>query len=255
MASNPTIACVIPCLNEEGSVGQVLTSLPDAVTQVIVVDGDSQDETIAVIRATRPDTHIIVERARGKGIATITGVLHSTSDFTILLDGDGSMDPLTITKMELAFLSGAQVVHASRELRGAGSTDFSIYRRIGNKCLTFAANRICGIGSTDITYGYLGLSRSAIEQLDLHQLLGERQSGTGAVTEHRWRPADHGWGFEIEVLILARAALRGLSIIEVPSFEFARTGGKTKLHPVRDGLRILRTIIIEQWASREALKG
>ena len=53
-------------------------------------------------------------------------------------------------------------------------------------------------------------------------------------------------GFEVETLINVRAARAGLSVAEVPSVEYARIHGESKLNAVRDGLRVLRTILSER---------
>jgi hypothetical protein len=53
-------------------------------------------------------------------------------------------------------------------------------------------------------------------------------------------------GFEVETLLSIRAAKSGLKVVEVPSFELPRLGGKSKLSPVRDGWRILRLILAER---------
>ena len=53
-------------------------------------------------------------------------------------------------------------------------------------------------------------------------------------------------GFEVETLINVRVARAGLSVAEVPSIEHARIHGESKLNAVRDGLRVLRTILSER---------
>ena len=57
-------------------------------------------------------------------------------------------------------------------------------------------------------------------------------------------------GFEVETLINVRVAKAGLNVAEVPSIEHERIHGVSKLHPVRDGLRVLRTILSERFARK-----
>ncbi len=57
-------------------------------------------------------------------------------------------------------------------------------------------------------------------------------------------------GFEVETLINVRVAKAGLDVVEVPSIEQERIHGVSKLHPVRDGLRVLRTILTERFTKR-----
>ena len=59
-------------------------------------------------------------------------------------------------------------------------------------------------------------------------------------------------GFEVETLINVRAAKAGLNVAEVPSLEHERIHGVSKLHPIRDGLRVLRTILKERFARRDS---
>ena len=49
-------------------------------------------------------------------------------------------------------------------------------------------------------------------------------------------------GFEVETLLNVRAAQKGLRVVEVPSHEGRRVYGDSNLHPVRDGIRVLRTL-------------
>ena len=56
-------------------------------------------------------------------------------------------------------------------------------------------------------------------------------------------------GFEVETLINVRIAKAGLAVAEVPSVEHERIFGESKLHPIRDGLRVLRTIMVERLTS------
>jgi hypothetical protein len=60
-------------------------------------------------------------------------------------------------------------------------------------------------------------------------------------------------GFEVETLINVRVARAGLRVTEVPSTEHERLFGESKLHAVRDGLRVLRTIIAERMRRRKSL--
>jgi hypothetical protein len=59
-------------------------------------------------------------------------------------------------------------------------------------------------------------------------------------------------GFEVETLINVRVARAGLTVIEVPSVEYERLHGESKLNTVRDGLRVLRVIVAERLRVRSA---
>jgi hypothetical protein len=62
-------------------------------------------------------------------------------------------------------------------------------------------------------------------------------------------------GFEVETLINVRVARAGLRIAEVPSVEHERLFGESKLNAVRDGLRVLRTIVTERFPRADGQPG
>ena len=89
---SPTVSVVIPALNEEHNLPLVLEGLP-AVDEVIVVDGGSADDTIAVAREVRPDAVIIRQTRTGKGNALVCGFAVSRGDIVVTVNADGSTDP------------------------------------------------------------------------------------------------------------------------------------------------------------------
>ena len=92
-ASRPRVALVIPTLNEEEPIGEVIRAIPrDAVDEVIVVDSASEDRTVE--RARDSGAHVIVERQRGYGRACAAGARAAADcGVIVFLDGDGSDRP------------------------------------------------------------------------------------------------------------------------------------------------------------------
>src|SRR5215467_10498237 len=88
MYKSNRITVVIPCLNEEEGIQQVLTDLPDFVDEVIVVDNNSTDRTAEVAR--KMGAVVVPELDRGYGRAYKKGFAHATGDIIITLDGDHS---------------------------------------------------------------------------------------------------------------------------------------------------------------------
>ena len=118
----PVVSAIIPCLDEETAIGQVVTSvLAQNVSEVVVVDGASRDRTAE--RAEAACARVIVEPRRGYGRAIQAGIaaVRDDADILIFLDGDGS-DPAEfipdlvspIVADQAAFVLGSRV-RGSRE--------------------------------------------------------------------------------------------------------------------------------------------
>jgi hypothetical protein len=102
MYKGQSITVIIPCLNEEQAIEQVLKRIPDYVDQTIVVDNGSTDRTSDVARSF--GAHVIREDVRGYGRAYKTGFAAATGDLIITLDGDHSYPPDAMSYLLEAFL-------------------------------------------------------------------------------------------------------------------------------------------------------
>jgi glycosyltransferase involved in cell wall biosynthesis len=218
-ASWPTVSAVIPTLNEAENLRWLMPRL-SGVDEVIVVDGESRDGTVDTARLLRPDTVIISQPPMGKGAAMRAGFEAATRDVIIAIDADGSMDPREIDAFVALICCGFDVVKGSRYCVGGGSDDLTLIRRAGNLWLTRLANVLYGVRWTDLCYGYIALRRSVVGRLGLEAT-----------------------GFEIETELCVNAITAGLRIAEIPSHEFDRRSGESKLNARRDGLRVLRTMM------------
>ncbi|NUT33981.1 MAG: glycosyltransferase family 2 protein [Hamadaea sp.] len=230
---------MVPTLNEEHNLPSVLGKIPDTVTELVIVDGGSNDDTVAVARALRPDATIVRQTRRGKGNALVCGFEACTGDIVVMIDADGSTDPREINDFVQALVDGADFAKGSRFAGGGSSLDLTPSRRWGNNGLNGLVNLLFRTRYSDLCYGYNAIWR--------HRIPALRLPATQAGKQAQW-----GDGFEIETMINIRAAVLGLSIAEVPSVELARIHGVSKLSAVRDGLRVLRTIMAE-YAGRRAL--
>src|SRR5690348_13195369 len=105
--SSYRVSVVIPARNEAQNLPHVLEALPAGLHEVILVDGQSTDDTIAVALRACPDVKIVQQTRRGKGNALACGFAHVTGDIVATLDGDGSADPAEITGFVDALLAGA----------------------------------------------------------------------------------------------------------------------------------------------------
>lgn len=222
----PSISVVIPAKNEARNIAWVLQRMPPYVDEVIVVDGLSNDGTLDVAKMIAPDVIVIHELTSGKGAAMRAGMDVARGDYVVVLDADGSMDPCEIDRFVTQLDAGFDLVKGSRFMGPGGSDDMSWARHAGNTVLLALTNLVYGTRFTELCYGYMALRRTTLSRLKLDAV-----------------------GFEIETQIVARAVRSGLRVTEVPSWEYPRRNGVSNLHAVRDGSRVLGTILRERFGA------
>ncbi len=225
--SRPRITVVIPAKNEAKNIGWVIGRLPPLVDELVLVDGSSDDATIEVARALWPDVVVVQDEQPGKGAALRAGFAAATGDYVVMIDADGSMDPAEIPSFIDQLNQGSDLVKGSRFMAGGGSADISILRMLGNRVLLAVANSMFGSSCSELCYGYAAFRRTVIASLGLTAI-----------------------GFEIETQLFLRAIHHGLRVDEVPSFEAPRRSGVSNLNVVRDGWRVLKTILSERRRDR-----
>ena len=219
-AVRPSVSLVIPVRNEARNIASVLEQIADDVDEIILVDGNSTDVTVITARACRPDLRIVAQQGTGKGSALRTGFQAATGDFIVMMDADGSMSPQEIRHYVHFLANGYDFVKGSRFISGGSSLDITRIRGLGNWFLLTVFNTAYGAHLTDLCYGFCAFHRRYLEHL--------RLSATG---------------FEIEAEMTVRAMQAGLRIAEVPSLELPRRTGASNLHAIRDGIRVLRTVL------------
>jgi hypothetical protein len=229
LALAATVSVIIPALNEARNLPHVFEALPDWISEVVLVDGKSTDDTVAVARRLRPDVRVLTQEGCGKGDALLAGFAASTGDIIVALDADGSTDAREIVRFVTALIAGADFVKGSRFASGGGSADMTMTRRLGNKFLRALVNQLFGTRYTDLCYGYNAFWARHLDTLALDCA-----------------------GFEVEALMNIRAATVGLVVQEVPSFEHRRIHGVSNLKVVPDGRRIVHVITREWLTSRRA---
>lgn len=219
------VSVIIPALNEAENLPHVLPKIPAWVDEVILVDGWSTDDTVAVARALSPDIRIVQQQRRGKGAALRSGFAAATGEIIVMLDADGSTDPAEIPAFVGALLAGADFAKGSRFLQGGGTADMPIYRQWGNGLFVWIVRTLFGGQYTDLCYGYNAFWSWVVRELHLD-----------------------GDGFEIETIMNIRALRIGLHVAEVPSFEAERVYGAGRLRTIPDGWRVLKAIFRERFS-------
>jgi glycosyltransferase involved in cell wall biosynthesis len=241
-SANPTVTIVVPARNEARNLEVVLPELPD-VAQIVLVDGNSADETIETAHRVRPGITVVSQTRTGKGNALACGFEVAKGDIVVMFDADGSADPREIPAFIAALTAGADFAKGTRFCGAGGSDDITPLRRAGNRLLNLLTNTLFRTSFSDLCYGYNAFWRDIVPLLDLPPSLdGERGNSM------RW-----GDGFEIETVLNCRVAAAGLSISEVPSVERQRIFGTSNLRTFSDGFRVLRTIVTE-WRRHRAAR-
>ncbi|MFF3379473.1 glycosyltransferase family 2 protein [Streptomyces sp. NPDC002680] len=228
LAITPPVSVVIPAMNEAENLPYVFKTLPDWIHEVVLVDGNSTDDTVAVARGLWPDVKVVEQQGKGKGDALITGFEACTGDIIVMVDADGSADGNEIVSYVSALVSGADFAKGSRFANGGGTDDMTPIRKLGNWALCTVVNKKFGARYTDLCYGYNAFWRHCLDKIDLDCT-----------------------GFEIETLINIRVVKAGLKVQEIPSHEYLRIHGASNLRAVRDGLRVLRVILKERSNRRD----
>jgi glycosyltransferase involved in cell wall biosynthesis len=228
LAITPTVSVVIPARNEAANLPYVFSGLPSWVDEIVLVDGHSVDDTVAVTRALCPEAKVIAQTGQGKGDALLAGFAAATGDIIVTIDADGSTDGAEIIGFVGALVAGADFAKGSRFSGSGHSDDITAVRRCGNRLLNIIVNLLFKTQFTDLCYGYNAFWARDLEALEVNCA-----------------------GFEIETLMNIRAAKVGLKIHEIPSQERCRIFGTSNLRAVRDGLRILRVIVRERFSGRQ----
>ncbi len=226
----PAVALVIPTLNEEASIGDVVRAIPrDIVGRVIVADGGSTDATAARAEAAGAT---VIAAGRGYGRACLAATLAADdADILVFMDGDGADDPASIAALVEPIRSGAFDFVIGSRLRGEREPGSIAWHQI-------AAGLLAGLGMRAL-YGVRYTDMCAFRAIRRDRLL---RLGMREMT--------YGWNIEMQM----RAARAGLRIREIPVPYFRRTGGASKVAGSLRGTLRAATRIIATFARVSAQK-
>lgn len=221
LSAAPSVAVLVPCYNEASTVAGVVKAfqavLPTAT--IYVYDNNSTDDTAD--RARAAGAVVRKETLQGKGNVIRRMFADVDADIYVLVDGDGTYDAASAARMIDRLLDDdLDMVNAARE-----ETEGAAYRlghRFGNRLLTGIVGRIFGNRLTDMLSGYRVFSRRFAKSFP-------------GLTQ----------GFEIETELTVHALELRLPIAEIRAPYGARPPGSiSKLGTVRDGIRVLWTILV-----------
>jgi dolichol-phosphate mannosyltransferase len=213
------VCVLIPTLNEEESIEPVIREFRSlGFENILVVDGHSTDRTVAKARAA--GARIFIQSGSGKGQALKEVFEEIEEEFILLIDGDGTYLPSDAAFLLEPVLRGKADHVVGNRLGNIEGGALKRLNMFGNRMINLFFAAIYRVHLTDILSGYRAFSREGILRLDLTTP-----------------------GFEIESEITIESVKKGLRIIEVPiTYRPRPAGTKTKLHPFRDGFKIILTI-------------
>ncbi len=226
--SEPLATLIIPAWNEErrmpASLARVVAyvrSQPSPI-EVVVVDDGSQDGTAAIVEGFARENdfvRLIRNPHGGKGAAIKTGVSQGRGQYLVLSDTDLSVPIEEMVKFLPPALNGYDVAIASREAPGAERIDEPYYRHLMGRVYNLLVRVAAVPGIQDTQCGFKAFHRDVARQVFPLQTI-------------------EGWGFDVEVLFIARRL--GYQIIEIPVRWYY--GRESKVRPVKDTLCMVRDL-------------
>ncbi len=229
------LSIVIPAYNEERRLPHSLEQIGDFLraqpyrSEIIVVENGSVDDTCGVVEryaaTVRPEDPFrvrLLHSEKGKGAAVKMGMLAGKGDYLFICDADLSMPIHEVNKFLPPQLPPGEydVAIASREIPGARRFNEPLYRHIMGRVFNFVVRTLVVPGIEDTQCGFKCFTREAAMAIFPYQTIG-------------------GWGFDPEVLYIAR--LRGLRIVEIPIDWYFQAD--SRVSPVRDTVHMVRDVL------------
>ena len=196
-AASDRVVVVIPTLDEEQSIADVVRGIPRAiVSRVIVADGGSRDATAARAKAAGAD---VIDAGRGYGRACLAATMAAEdADIVVFMDGDGADDPRSIVELVEPIRSGGCDFVLGSRARGRREAGSIAWHQL-------VAGRVAGWGMR-LLYGVSYTDMSALRAIRRQALL-----------ELAMRELTYGWNLEMQM----RSARAGLRILEI-AFDYRR---------------------------------
>lgn len=216
------VSLIIPAYNEEKAVGPVIEEYYPFIDEIIVVDDGSSDKTYEIASKYVDNKVTVVKhnQNQGKVGALMTGVGKATGEFIVFTDTDCTYPARYVPDFIKELNNGADLVLGSRMIE---PHNIPLFNRQGNVIFSTLATYISGKVILDGQTGMRAFKRSMFDALRVQAK-----------------------SLEFETKMTVRAAKLGYTIVEIP-IEYRERVGVSKLHPIRDGYRMLRALISIAW--------
>jgi len=205
-----SLSIVLPVKNEGKNLKKIIPILKKFSNDIIVVDGNSNDSTKKICHLEK--VKYILDNNLGKGDAQRIGAISAKNYYILFFDGDGSHDANDVTKLyKKISKNNLDFVICSRKTGGSFDLTSNIsfvgfLRSAGCDFLTLLFNKLFSTRFSDILYSLRIVKKEFFLELNTKQ---------------------NGFGIEIEMLALA--VIKNKKIAEIPSKEYARVYGHSKL--------------------------
>jgi glycosyltransferase involved in cell wall biosynthesis len=216
------MAVLIPCLDEELTIGKVIDDFKRVVptAKVYIIDNGSNDRTAEIAAA--HGARVLTETRKGKGFAMRTAFRRIDADIYVMVDGDDTYPAETLPALMEPVTSGRADMTVGSRLMSGTSSEFHPLNRFANWFYPAVLRFLLRVRLTDILSGYRVMTREFVRGIPIA-----------------------GQGFEIEAELTVKAVERSFRLVEVPIDLRSRPeGSQSKIRRVSDGSRILWTILL-----------
>jgi glycosyltransferase involved in cell wall biosynthesis len=216
------VVVVIPCHDEEATIGRVVSRFREVVpgAEIVVVDNECRDDT--VLAATAAGARVVRESRVGKGFALLAGFAAAReADFYVMVDGDDTYPVREVPNMLAAAAAGSDMVVGTRLASGHRDA-FPAGHGLGNRLFIGLVRVLFGIRTRDLFSGYRVVTRRFLDTVPI--------SATG---------------FDVEAELSVLARLHGFRVAEHEvAYRPRHPDSQSKLRPLHDGYQILRGILL-----------
>ncbi len=225
----PQLSLVIPAHNEAPTIAGVIEACREALPglgELLVVDDGSTDGTAQVAHSVGARV-VRLEPNRGKGEALRTGIAETSGAILAFIDADGQDDPSEFPRLLGAMTPEIAMVIGSRFIGTLYDGSITRSHLLGNRAITKVFNLLYETHITDTQAGFRLVRRDALEPTLLRAMR-----------------------YEIETELCLHVVQRGGRVIEVPVTRAPRGGGASGFETARDGLRIMRRMLVGRYVER-----
>jgi glycosyltransferase involved in cell wall biosynthesis len=179
MYKQTKIAVVVPAYNEEKLISKTVTTIPNFVDKIIVVDDKSKDNTVTIVESIQrnfSDRLILIKHEKNKGVggAIKTGYKRARDldmDITAVMAGDAQMDHNQLPKLLGPIIEGKAEYTKGNRLEHVEKLEMPRIRRFGNSILTLLTKIASGYWRIiDPENGYTAISKRALEKIEFDNI-------------------------------------------------------------------------------------